>query len=378
MIDAKALDEILKEVISKIEESKNEMYDIAETARQECYRVEQAMKNIKKETLKVVEQVDLWEKKEIHARLRLAEVSSKFDEFGEEEMRDAYEKARDVQVKLASLREKEEHYKQRRLELEVQYKTMKQTAEKAEALVSKVGIAMNFLSSNLQDIQNEVGKINNWQEQGLAIIKAQELERRRVARGIHDGPAQSLANIVLRLEFCEKIIGKKPEVLPEELSQLKVFARKTLGEIRKILFDLRPADLDDLGLVAALRRFLSDFQEKSGIIVDFICACDEQTYPPELEVAAFRIVQECINNIKKHSEASHVRVNLELTPLKIRIIINDDGIGFNVGESLKANQFGLRGMQEWARMLGGEVNIESAPNRGTRVSAVIPLRRSDV
>ena len=374
MIESGILDKILKDVISKIETGKNQLYEIAEEARQECIRTEGAMLKIKNETLEIVEQVDWWEKKEKKARLRLAEVSKNFHKYGESDIRSAYETAKDIQVQLALLREKEIHFKQKRFELEQQYKRMKQTAEKAESLVSQVGVAMKFLSSNLKSIQEEIGKIQDWQELGLAVIKAQEEERRRVARGIHDGPAQSLANIVLRIEFCEKILEKRPEILPEELSQLKNFARKTLEEIRKILFDLRPMDLDDLGLIAALKHFLMDFQDKNGIQVDFQFSGNEQIYAPEIEVAIFRIIQECINNVKKHSKASMVKVNMERAPLKINAVISDDGVGFNVEEGLQSNRFGLKGMREWARLLGGDVKIVSSPNSGTRISAVIPLK----
>ena len=374
MIESGILDKILKDVISRIETGKNQLYEIAEEARQECIRTEGAMLKIKNETLEIVEQVDWWEKKEKKARLRLAEVSKNFHKYGESDIRSAYETAKDIQVQLALLREKEIHFKQKRFELEQQYKRMKQTAEKAESLVSQVGVAMKFLSSNLKSIQEEIGKIQDWQELGLAVIKAQEEERRRVARGIHDGPAQSLANIVLRIEFCEKILEKRPEILPEELSQLKNFARKTLEEIRKILFDLRPMDLDDLGLIAALKHFLMDFQDKNGIQVDFQFSGNEQIYAPEIEVAIFRIIQECINNVKKHSKASMVKVNMERAPLKINAVISDDGVGFNVEEGLQSNRFGLKGMREWARLLGGDVKIASSPNNGTRISAVIPLK----
>ena len=374
MIESGIIDKILKDVISRIETGKNQLYEIAEEARQECVRAEAAMLKIKNDTLEIVEQVDWWEKKEKKARLRLAEVSKNFHKFGESDIRSAYETAKDIQVQLALLREKEEHFKLKRFELEQQYKRMKQTVEKAESLVSQVGVAMKFLSSNLKSIQEEIGKIQDWQELGLAVIKAQEEERRRVARGIHDGPAQSLANIVLRIEFCEKILEKRPEVLPEELSQLKSFARKTLEEIRKILFDLRPMDLDDLGLISALKRFLMDFQDKNGIQVDFQFSGNEQIYAPEIEVAIFRIIQECINNVKKHSKASTVKINMERAPLKINAVISDDGIGFNVEEGLQSNRFGLKGMREWARLLGGDVKIVSSPSSGTRISAVIPLK----
>ncbi|MEW6623546.1 MAG: sensor histidine kinase [Bacillota bacterium] len=377
MVEPTVLDAILKDIINKIESSKKEIYDIADTARQECKRVEAALSDIKKETIEVVEQVDLWEKSEKEARSELAEVSKNFKKYDENDIKKAYEAAESIQVRLALLREKEKQLKLRRFELEQQYIRMKETAEKAEDLVSRVGVALNFLSSNLLAIKEEMDKIQEWQKLGLIVIKVQEEERRRVARGIHDGPAQSLANIVLRIEYCQKVLEKSPELLPEELNQLKVFAHRTLEEIRKILFDLRPMDLDDLGLVAALKRFLSNFEEKSGILVTFTFSGNDQRYVPELEVAIFRIIQECLNNVIKHAQAIEVKVFLEISPLKLHAVVSDDGIGFDVEKAIKKGSFGLKGMMEWARLLGGEVRITSSKTAGTRVSAIIPLKRSD-
>jgi two-component system sensor histidine kinase DegS len=375
MVDITILDKILDDVINKIEEGKTEIYEIAEYTRQECFRVKKAMFKIKQDTLEIVKLVDYWEKEEKKARFKLAEVSKNFSIYGEEDIKNAYDKARDIQIRLAHLREKEKQYKQRRLELEQQYKSMEYTARKAENLVTQIGAVMSYLSSNLRNVQAEAEQLNSFQDIGLAVIRAQEDERRRIARGIHDGPAQLLANIVLRIEYCEKILNKRPEALPEELSQLKVFARNTLTEIRKVLFDLRPIGLGELGLIEALKKYLDDIKEKNNIRIKFLYKTCSQKCLPEVDVAVFRIIQESINNTIKHSQASEIQINLEITSKRVHVVIVDDGVGFNVGQKLKNNQFGLRGMQEWARILGGETKISSEPNMGTRVSASIPFRR---
>lgn len=373
MLDTSLLDKILRDTIKSIEKSKTQIFEIAEGARSELERVEQELLRIKKETLQVIEEVDRWEKEERKARIRLMEVSKNFDKFGEEDIRQAYENAKDIQIKVALLREKENRYKERRFELEVSYRNLKKTAERAEQLVTQVGVAMDYLSSNLQNIWDEVGKMQQRYKLGFAIIKAQEEERRRIARGIHDGPAQSLANIVLMAEYCQRLLHVRPEDLEKELDQLKKFTRKNLEDIRKILFDLRPMDLDDLGLVAALKRIVAEFQDKTGIKVKFTQLGQEMRYAPALEVAIFRIIQEALNNVRKHAQAAQVDVTLEMRPLMISAMVIDDGVGFRLTENTGAESFGLRGMKEWAELLEGSVTIQTAPGEGTKVAIKIPV-----
>lgn len=375
MFDPKMLDEILRATISEIEKSKEQIFDIAESARRECDRVEQELQKIKKETLKIIEQVDYWEMQERKARNYLAHVSGNFSQYSEEDIRKAYEKAFEIQSKVVILRKEEEQYKEKRTELERSYKNMRETVEKAERLVAQVGVALTYLSNNLDNIWNQLDKLQRRQDWGLAVIRAQEEERRRIARGLHDGPAQQLANIVLRTEFCQKLFKAKPQDLEDELKELKEFARNTLEDIRKILFDLRPMDLDDLGLVAAVKRFLSKFEESTGIATEFKASGNEQRYTPGLEVALFRVVQEALNNVRKHSKARNVSVILELAPLSLNAIIKDDGCGFDTEAELSDQQFGLKGMHEWADLLGGELKITSRVGKGTRVAVSIPINR---
>src|SRR5690606_17272813 len=117
------------------------------------------------------------------------------------------------------------------------------------------------------------------------IIRAQEEERRRIARGIHDGPAQSLANLVLRAEYCEQLLDKRPELLKQELQSLKQFARNNLEDIRKIIFDLRPMDLDDLGLIPAIQRYATDFSVTHQIPVEVVVMGDQRRFSSAMEVA---------------------------------------------------------------------------------------------
>lgn len=367
------LDKILQDTIETLEKSKEQIFEIAEHARAECLRLEKEMNQIKELTLRVIDEVDHWEREVKKARVRLMKVNRELNRYSEEDMKKAYEEVAELQVKVALLQEREKQLKAKRHELEISHLSMVRTAEKAEKLVTQVGVAMSYLTSSLQNIWEEIEKLQQQQQVGFAIIRAQEEERKRIARGIHDGPAQSLANVVLRAEYCEQLLDKKPELLKQELQGLKEFARANLEEIRKIIFDLRPMDLDDLGLVPAIQRYAMDFECKHGFPVEVAVIGNPQRYSSPKEVALFRIIQEALTNIRKHSRATQARVIMEMSPLNITVIIKDNGVGFNVEEPLNDDCFGLRGMKEWAAFLRGTIKINSQPGSGTTISVRVPV-----
>lgn len=373
-METSLLDKILRETIDVIEKSKEQIFEIAQHARQECKRVEQELLKLKEATIRIIEEVDRWEAEEKKSRLKLMEVSKNFKDYSEEDIKNVYEYANDLRVKVILLREEEKQYRAKRDELEISYRNLSKTAERAEKLVSQVGVAMNYLSSSLQNIWEEMDKLQQQQQFGVAVIKAQEEERRRIARGMHDGPAQSLANIVLRAEYCEKLQEVKPELLGEELRSLREYARATLEDVRKIIFDLRPMDLDDLGLVPAIKRYASDFQEKYRINVEVVHLGDTRRYLSAIEVTVYRIIQEALNNVQKHADASLVRIIMETNPLYLSVLVKDDGCGFEPGENIESGHFGLKGMQEWAKILQGSLQIISVPGKGTTVSVRIPVQ----
>jgi len=369
----RSLDRILQEAIEVLENSKEQIFEIAEHAREECLRLEKEMNHIKQLTLKVIDEVDRCEREVRLARLHLMKVNKEFHQYSEEEMRQAYEKVSELQVKVALLRERENQLKAKRTELEISHQKMRKTAEKAEKLVTQVGVAISYLNSSIQNIWEELEKLQQQQQIGYAIIRAQEEERRRIARGIHDGPAQSLANLVLRAEYCEQLLDKRPELLKQELQSLKQFARNNLEDIRKIIFDLRPMDLDDLGLIPAIQRYATDFSVTHQIPVEVVVMGDQRRFSSAMEVALFRIVQEALTNIRKHARATQARIMIEVTPLNVTLVVKDNGIGFNVDEPPDHECFGLRGMKEWVAFLRGHIKIASQPGEGTTINVKIPV-----
>ncbi len=376
MFDINTLDRIIKETITSVEKGKEQIYDIAENARLEKERVKRELENIQIKTAKTIQEVDELEKAEKTARFRLMEVSRNFNRYTEKDIKEAYENARDYQVRLGLLRERESQLRSRRTELELSLRKLTETEDKAEKLISNVGIALRLLTGNLQGISEKLEEIQQRQNLGIQVIKAQEEERRRVARDIHDGPAQSMASVILRAEICERLLEKNPAQVPVELRALKEAVKASLQDVRKIIFDLRPMTLDDLGIVPTLKRYFTEYQERTRLPVELVTIGQERRISSSLEVAIFRVVQEAINNSYKHAQARKVVVRLEIRPNKVNCTIVDDGVGFDVKEKMGPNNkgFGLIGMRERVELLEGTFNISSAPGQGTKVKLQIPVK----
>ena len=209
----------------------------------------------------------------------------------------------------------------------------------------------------------------------LAIFQAVEAERLRIARDLHDGPAQVLADLVLKAEILDRIAQRTPEALPAELEEFRALVRGAVGDMRRFMFDLRPDSLDDLGLVATMKRFSSEYQDRTGIACRFNVSGEDRRVGPNLEEAIFRIIQEALNNVQKHSGARAAEVAVNIQPGLISARIRDDGSGFEVANppATARRQLGLLGMKERAEALGGRIEIRSQPGQGTEVGVEFPL-----
>jgi len=208
------------------------------------------------------------------------------------------------------------------------------------------------------------------------VVGAQETERQRIARELHDDTGQSLTAIGLGLRGVEAILASNPALAIEQVKELKSFSTNALSELRRIIADLRPSQLDDLGLVAALQWYFQEFERRSALHIDFIVEGSRSRLPAEYETVLFRITQEALTNIVKHANASQVTVKFEVYPAQISLSIEDNGRGFNPAEVLRRDGphgWGLLGIQERSSLLGGHYAIDSAPGRGTRIRVSIPL-----
>ncbi len=207
-----------------------------------------------------------------------------------------------------------------------------------------------------------------------ALVAAQEQERRRIARDLHDVIGQALTAVKLNLEALRRDPGGRPS--DSDLRRSIAIVDQAMRDIRDVAIDLRPAILDDLGLVAAVRWYVS----RQGRLVGYRTRFTADVIPPglgdELESACFRVLQEALTNVARHSQARHVRVELRRMQGDLVLVVEDDGVGFDV---LRARRragrqphLGLTGMSERICTIGGSIEITSAPGRGTRISARFP------
>ena len=202
------------------------------------------------------------------------------------------------------------------------------------------------------------------------VVEAQELERRRLARELHDETGQALTSILLGLKALEeKLDDEGSRAAAAELRELVV---TTLQDVRRLAVELRPSALDDFGLVAALERLSASFTDQTGIEIDFETALGDERLPAEVETALYRIVQESLTNVVKHARARRVSILLARRNGAIKAVIEDDGQGFDPAASPSAG-FGLVGMRERLALLGGRLEVESSGDTGTTIAAEVPV-----
>jgi len=203
------------------------------------------------------------------------------------------------------------------------------------------------------------------------VVEGQELERRRLARELHDETGQALTSILLGLKALEER-SKDPasRAATEELRELVV---STLRDVRRLAVELRPSALDDFGLVAALERLAESFAEQTGISVDFQTALADERLPEEVETALYRIVQESLTNVVKHAQARRVSILLARKDGAVKAVVEDDGQGFDPAEQTD-DGYGLMGMRERLALLGGRLEVESGHDGGTTIAAEVPVQ----
>lgn len=371
------IDRVIQKAISVMEDSKVQVFEIAESARRELHALQRELEMILQETNDTINRVDKLEREYKLARIRLTEVSRDFVRYSEHDIKSAYEKATLIQLDLMVFQEKENYLRARRNDIQKRVKNLEMSVERAEMIGLQMNVVLDYLSGDLNQVTRILESAKNRQMIGLKIILAQEDERKRIAREIHDGPAQSLANMILRTEIAERMLETKDlELIREELIDLKKQVRLGLEEIRKVIFNLRPMALDDLGLVPTLRKFVQDFEERTKIHAVIDIFGKEKRLPSPMEAALFRLAQEAFNNALKHAQASYISLELRFLENSLQMTIEDNGIGFPVhqveSKAREHSQFGLVGMRERVDLLQGNIEIESTIGQGTKIQIQVP------
>jgi len=207
------------------------------------------------------------------------------------------------------------------------------------------------------------------------LVNAQEAERQRLSRQMHDGPAQALSNFILQTEIAMRLLDVDSTQARDELGNLKMSAMGTFQKVRNFIFELRPMMLDDLGIIPTIRRYADTFKEQTGLEVNVTVSGNERRLESYLEVMVFRAIQELLGNAARHSQATLIKINVDLTDDLIRVSVDDNGKGFDV-DTVQEQNLGLKLIRERTEMLGGTFEIDSAMGKGTRVMFSLPASKS--
>ena len=206
------------------------------------------------------------------------------------------------------------------------------------------------------------------------LVNAQEAERQRLSRQMHDGPAQALSNFILQTEIAMRLMDVDPAQARNELGNLKGAAMGTFNKVRNFISELRPMMLDDLGLIPTVRRYAETYKEQTGTELTLTVTGNERRLEPYLEVMIFRAMQELLGNSARYSQATLVKVLIDMGEVMVKLSVDDNGKGFDPEVIGKENGLGLKLITERVELLGGTILVDSAPGKGTRVTVTVPAR----
>ncbi len=293
---------------------------------------------------------------------RLHQIQSTFETVPREDILSAYEAAQDAQQRLFTMRgqleklESDKGHLERHAQLLTDALTLLEGNPDIEA-TDPQGDAEDAITGGIED-----------------IIEAQEEERRKLSRQIHDGPAQALSNFILQTEIAMRLFESDPEKAREELASLKDSATSTFGKVRDFIFDLRPMMLDDLGLAPTVRRYAEAFEEKSGLDINCVITGTERRLASTREVLVFRAVQEFLANVREHAQATQVKIMLDMDDHQVRAVVEDNGKGLdksNLNRDDDLRPGGLKRLRDRVEQLGGSLDSDGSES-GTRTILVLP------
>ena len=341
------------------------MQKLAEESQQEYKRVQQQLKEIEMLIQQTSLEVDRLSQRNTQTTNRLKQLEMHFDTVPRSEIQEVYNAAQDAQKRLFMMRGQLE-------KLQSDQQNYQRYARHLKRLLEAVGTAQSVETLTLAatGALPETPTI-------VRIIEAQEQERQRLVRQMHDGPAQSLTNLILQAEICERLFDNDSTRARSELGNLKNAVTSTFQKVRDFMFDLRPMMLDDLGLIPTLKRYVTNFAEKSSIATNLIITGTEQRFVPYREVAIFRVIQELLTNARLHAHASRIQVTLDIADGLVRTSVEDNGNGFDPNEVFAApgqrRTIGLPTQRERVEMLGGKMIVDSSAGRGAKVTVEMPL-----
>ena len=343
---------------------------LIESISSESSAIKRKMTELKSQIEQTQTMVDREQQRNTDIATDLQNVQANLDTIPRQDIRDKYEDALDARFRLATMRGQLEKF-------EANYNQL----EKEQQLLAQ--ILNNFQGVEFSDEDEDAGGGESRAGANIVrIVQAQEEERQRLARQMHDGPAQSLTNFILQAEICQRLFDRNPERAGEELNNLKTAASVTFQKVRDFIFDLRPMMLDDLGVVPTVRRYVDSFKEKNDIETELEILGEERRLESHREVMVFRSIQELMGHARDNAGASQLKVRLDMGISVIRVAIQDDGRSFDAeaifAESdaethlQDARAQGLLTLREKFELVDGAVSVTSSESDGTLVRLELP------
>lgn len=330
-----------------LEKTKNESDDITRELREITLMLEQSQVDVEKLA-----------QKNATITMHLQQVQSQSDTIPKEDMKTAYDAALDAQQRLVVMRSQVEKLQSEQTHL-TRYSDLLREVQEAAGVAPAGGA-------------NGGGGIASAE----MMIEAQESERQRLSRQMHDGPAQALSNFILLTEIAMRLFDVDQDKAREELSNLKLAAGNTFQKVRDFIFDLRPMMLDDLGLVPTVRRYVDAYREKTGLDVSVNVTGTDRRLESYIEVMVFRSVQELLTNAFNHSQGNQVKVLLDIPDNEVRATVEDNGKGFDPEMLNEESGLGLKLIKERVEMLGGYFEIDSALGQGAKITFAVPAENA--
>jgi two-component system sensor histidine kinase DegS len=331
--------------------------------KQDCKSESEVARNELKEIILLIDQSQLetsrLQQRNASISAHLQQIQAQIESVSKADIRMAYDAALDAQQRLFVMRGQID-------KLQSDHNRIEHYLE----ILDRVNQALEIGEFNANGSKNDQTTLSKTVEM---IIQAQEAERGRLARQMHDGPAQALSNFILQTEIAMRLFDVDQVKAKEELVGVKLTASSTFQKVRDFIFNLRPMMLDDLGLLPTITRYIETFKAQSGIEVRFISTGMEQRFEPYLEVMVFRAIQEFLNNIERHSQATQAIIQIDLSTSSIRVSIEDNGKGFEPEKVYEKGGMGLKIIRDRIQMLGGTMEIRSTLGHGAHIMLQIPV-----
>lgn len=339
-------------------EALSPLQEFIETSRAELEQVRNEMKEIGLLVEQSQGEVDKLAQRNASITAHLHQLQPHFDTVPREDIRSAYEASQDAQQRLFTMRGQLEKLQSDQAHLKRYAESITRTLQLLEGGTARPETATKESAGS----------------QVERIIQAQEEERRKLSRQVHDGPAQALANLILQTEIALRLMDTDPEKAREELKNLKTGASSTFGHVRDFIFELRPMMLDDLGLTPTVRRYVEAYKERTRLDITPVFTGKERRLQSHIEVLIFRALQELLGNVREHAQATHVKVTLDMDTNQVRASVEDNGRGFDTESTAFAEGpgRGLKTLQERIGLVGGDLEVSSSPGKGSRIAFSVP------